>query len=208
LILCGKVPPYRIIDGFRRAEALAGLGEEFVSAIVRDDISDVDAFSLSFIDNVKRRNLSSVDKANAIWLALNRERISKNDIAISFGVSLRQISRYLQLLEFDEAIQTAVADSRITMAHAVVLSRENPHSPLEMIDRIEREKISVPQLKKLFTSSARPGRTPSYIVREGNGFHLRPIRYYPSMPPTKIKQIAQALQQALELIHRSKLERS
>jgi ParB-like partition proteins len=205
VVLAGSAPPYRIIDGFRRSGALAKLGRESVVAIVRDDLSDTEAFRLSFINNVQRRNLNALDKAHAIWLALNREGITKQSVATSFAMSLRQVNRYLQLLEFDQAIQEAMAGSRITMAQAIALSRADVRSPREAIERIERDQLSAPKLKRLFSSSERRAQTRGYIVRERNGFQLREIRYRASMPTAQVKQIAQALRQALEFIHRTKV---
>src|SRR6266850_685549 len=62
VVLWGKQQPYKVIDGFRRLICAQELGWSKCEAIVRADLTEDEAFKLSFIENVKRRNLSSVDR--------------------------------------------------------------------------------------------------------------------------------------------------
>src|SRR3972149_4719217 len=64
--------PYRIIDGFRRVAAVQALGWPTVKGLVHKGISDEEAHKLAFIKNVVRKNLSPMDKANAIYQAKQR----------------------------------------------------------------------------------------------------------------------------------------
>ncbi|MCD4654610.1 ParB N-terminal domain-containing protein [bacterium] len=64
MILWGKKPPFKIIDGFRRIKAIRKIEWDKVRAIIKKDISEDDAYRLSFVENVKRKNFTPIDMAN------------------------------------------------------------------------------------------------------------------------------------------------
>src|SRR5581483_6239356 len=70
VILRGAAPPYEIVSGFGRCEAVAALvaqgkvGEGTVWADVRADLSDREAHEISVLENEEREGLSDLDRIN------------------------------------------------------------------------------------------------------------------------------------------------
>ncbi len=201
--LWGEKPPYVIIDGFRRVEAIADIGRTTVNAIVRGDLDEDEAFALGFAENVKRKNFSALDKAHAIWAAINRRKMKKADVADSFSLSERQVNRYLKLLNLDQTLRTAVTSGRISMAHAAVLHRSGVKDAKKLVDTIAKENLSAQQLKRVLRNGKSSGRPKLYVVRDGDGFRAYPFRFRPSTADQEKKRILAALEQAVELVKKA-----
>ena len=196
--LWGSRPPYKIIDGFRRIEVLDRMGEKTVLAVVRRDLDEHAAFALSFIENARRRNFSALDKAHAIWIALNKRQMTKDVAAQELGLSRRQLNRYLRLLNLGEPLEAAVVAGRLSMAHAAELRKPGVTGVPALIDKVVDENLSVEELKRLLRRKA--GRPRPYVVRAGRGFRTYPFRYHPSLDQKEKKRILAALQQAIEIV--------
>jgi len=89
--------PYRIINGFRRVEAIRSLDWLVAKAIVPRDISQEEAHKIAFIKNVVRKNPSPMERANAIYQA-RRRGMEAAEIAEQFGLSEKQLSRHETML--------------------------------------------------------------------------------------------------------------
>jgi ParB/RepB/Spo0J family partition protein len=112
--------PYRIVDGFRRVEAIRRLGSRTVRAFVHDGLTEEQAHSLAFVNNVVRKNLSPLEKAHGIHLARQRGR-NLADVARCLGLSEKQVRRYEQLIQLPEDLLMLVDAGKVPMTHALVL---------------------------------------------------------------------------------------
>jgi ParB/RepB/Spo0J family partition protein len=199
-------PPYRILDGFRRLQALVRLGRETVVAVVRDDLDESGAFATSFIENVERRSFTTLDKAHAIWKVTMLARFPKEVVAERLRLSLRQVNRYLALFEFGEELRTALLSGRISMAHAALLQQARCE-PAHWIEEIEKEGLSAPLLKKrlerLRKAAGRRGRPRAYLKRDGRGFRLETFRYHPWLDAQEKERILRALTEALAFVRQT-----
>jgi ParB family chromosome partitioning protein len=203
LLLWGSNPPYKIVDGFRRVAAIAEIGWDSVKAIIREDLTEQAAFALSFIENVKRKNYSPVDKANAIWQAIHGRGMKKEEVARELGLSVKQVGRYLKLLELDSALQQAVKRGRISMAHAAALHHSGIRDPARWIERIREEGLTEKQLRRRLKKAGRGGRPKLYLNADGKGgFRMYPFRYRSEMGAAEKKRIIDALERALKLLKR------
>jgi ParB/RepB/Spo0J family partition protein len=128
VILWGKSAPYKIIDGYRRIAAISQLEWPSVRAIVRDDIDEEGAYRLSFIENVKRKNFSPLDLANAIWKMQTKGK-SKEQLKGELNLSESQVNRYKALLDFFGPIKAALDYDKLTMALAMRTSQPRPTRP-------------------------------------------------------------------------------
>jgi ParB family chromosome partitioning protein len=66
IIVRGKKPPYQIVSGFRRVNAIKKLEIDKVQAIVRNDLDDEQALLFSYIENENRKSYSDLDRGYAI----------------------------------------------------------------------------------------------------------------------------------------------
>ncbi len=191
---------YVIIDGFRRIEALAKLGRTHVRAVVDAGANERDAALVSFSQNARRRNLSSYERAGAIWTASRRWGLEKPELATTFGLSARQIERYLALLNFKAPLREALEAGRISMAHAVQLHRMAKGDDLEWwLHEIARNGLSASELgAKLHRPTAR-----IYLSRDDRGFRLRAMRFRRNLNLAERKRMATALEAALRIVAES-----
>ena len=148
VIAVGSV--YRLIDGFRRSSAARELGWESIRAVIYPPMAASEARKISFIENVvRRRELTVLEKTNAIKQA-RREGYSKADIAQLFGISQRQIERYLAI---PSALLGVIDGRRITMAHARTLAEHDhalsPEDIRALIRQIRDEGMTAAGLKSL-----------------------------------------------------------
>lgn len=200
VVLWGRTKPYKIIDGFRRIDALLRLGQQTVLAIVRNDLDQTQALAVSLIENARRKNLTPLDKASAVWKTLHISRLGKRFIAKAFGLSVRQIERYLQMLDFDGSVLDGVLSKKITMAHAVLLHRAKVTNPSDWIDEIVCRKLSEKELKERLLSSGSRRSRGSHLVRDKLGFRMHAFRFRFDMNQSEKNRIRETLQMALELL--------
>lgn len=191
---------YKIVDGFHRIEAISRLGRQEVLAVIRRDIDQTEALSLSFLLNAHRRNLTPLDKAHAVSRAIGYFGMSKPMVAQALGLSVRQINRYLAVLQFNESVQTAVDAGRITLQHAAILHRHRVATPNTWIDTIETEALSSRELGRRLRLQSASRSTRPYLVRDQRGFRLAPIRYRKNARPAETDKIRKALESALKLL--------
>lgn len=95
--LLGVHPPYRVVDGFRRIATARKLGRDSIKALVHRDMNEKEAMHIAFSRNISRERLSFPEKAHAIGVA-RRQGLKPAEIAELFGLSERQVCRYLKYL--------------------------------------------------------------------------------------------------------------
>lgn len=148
-------PPYRIIDGFRRCQAAKELGWATIRAEVREGLSEEQAFRMAFASNYVRKSLSTLDRANAMRLAL-KMGIAKAELPKMFGLSGKQVQRYLELGNLPKAVQAVIDDKTVTMAHGLLLAKFDVGNVSEVVDQVRAKSLSARSLKKAL--EARLGR--------------------------------------------------
>jgi ParB/RepB/Spo0J family partition protein len=95
---------YEIISGQRRYLASKKIKNDPVSCIVRQNVDDSNALTLSLVENVHRADMSPIDKAEAIK-SLYDELNSQKKVAQETGWSATTISKYLSLLDLPPELQ-------------------------------------------------------------------------------------------------------
>lgn len=150
VVLWGKTRPYKIIDGFRRVWALKELHKPAVKAIIRDDLDEAGAFRLSYLENARRRNFSQLDRAHAIWIAVNKRGMTLQSAAKELGMTERQARRYLSLLSIPSKLQKAVSEGAISIGHAIVLASAHGIDTDTWIERIRIESLNPGLLSRVF----------------------------------------------------------
>jgi ParB/RepB/Spo0J family partition protein len=136
---------YEVIAGQRRFFACSQIGLSPIPCLVRDDLSDNDAESISLIENVHRADLHPLDKARALKTLLDRhgsyDRVSK-EVAWSTAT----IRKYVQLLSLPQALQTKVGTTEGAAgvgALAKLASTFQGDSAIEVFDKISGFKKSI-----------------------------------------------------------------
>lgn len=137
---------YEIIAGERRYKASCMAGLKKVPAIVRE-MTDNESAEVALIENVQRKNLSSIEEAQSYKNLLDRGYLTQEELAGKLGVSQPTIANKLRLLNLCDEVQNALLNEQISERHArSLLSLHNPDDQKNMLNRIIKERLTVKQL--------------------------------------------------------------
>ena len=202
--LVGADPPYRIVDGFRRLSAARELGWDSIEAFVHRVIDNKEAMRIAFTKNVVRKNLSTLEKAHAIVLARKRG-LKRAEIAEFFGLSERQVNRYLEYLKLPDDIQRICDDGGVTMAHAKILADFQVRDPEKWKKRIEEEKLDTRSLRKVLRQDRGGrlrGRPKSYFKQEKNRIRIYGCRISLNAPQEEKERAIGAFEEVIGLLRK------
>ena len=138
---------YEIIAGERRykAASIAGLYNVPVIVLEKDDNESAE---LAIIENIQRKDLTSIEEAKSYQKLLNRG-LTQEEIAKKLGISQPTVANKLRLLSLPDEVQEALLNTRISERHARALLRlENVSDQLNLLNRIINEKLNVKQTEE------------------------------------------------------------
>lgn len=201
--LIGK-RPYRIVDGFRRVLAATALNWPTIKAFVHRNLSDDDAYRIAFTKNVVRRNLTPLERAQAMVVAMRKRGLKEGQLRDAFGLSEKQVKRYLELLDFPEPIKKILDGDAITMAHAKALAAFGITDDAEKWrKRILAEGLNAKSLRALLMRERgkRPGGRPkTYMRRVGSRVRMYAFTIGKDAPKAEREKVVQLLQEAIDAL--------
>jgi|LNAP01.1.fsa_nt_gb ParB/RepB/Spo0J family partition protein len=98
---------FEILVGQRRYFACKLAPLDPVPCVIKEGLSDIDAISLSLIENVHRADMHPIDKAKALQTLYAKHR-SYEGVAKESACSIATIRRYLKLLELPAVLQRRI----------------------------------------------------------------------------------------------------
>ena len=129
---------YEILVGQRRFLACRKIGLDPIPCLVRDDLGDADAVTLSLVENVHRADMHPLDKARALK-ALYDRHLSFELVAKETAWSVSTIRKYIQLLslpvELQERLNTAGGAAGVGML-ARLAGTFSGNEAVEVYDKI------------------------------------------------------------------------
>lgn len=148
LVLRRVEDKYEIIAGERRYKAaqLAGLTQ--VPAVIAN-IDDNKSAEVAIVENVQRRDLSSIEEAKSYKNLLDKGYLTQAELAKKMGLSQSAIANKLRLLNLDEEVQKALMNNQISERHArSLLVLSSPEEQRKWLKKIIDERITVRELDK------------------------------------------------------------
>lgn len=137
---------YEIIAGERRYKASCMAGLKKVPAIVRE-LTDNESAEIALIENIQRKNLSSIEEAQSYKNLLERGYLTQDALAQKLGISQSTIANKLRLLNLCDEVQNALLNEKISERHArSLLQIDNPDDQKKMLNRVIKERLTVKQL--------------------------------------------------------------
>lgn len=203
--------PYQLVSGFRRLHACRELGMAKIKAIIREDLSDEEAFKLSWIENELSKSLSPIDKAHLV-VKLREKGKKTEEIAKLFDLSDRQIQRYQNLAELPENLKKALKNGEIQAKHCILLAqalKKNPKLDLgAWLKIIADESLSSEDLKKRLAKETRKFKKPKrYFEKRKEGFRIYSFGFNAkTATDAEKKSIETALKNALEIVGKLSVE--
>jgi ParB/RepB/Spo0J family partition protein len=182
---------YQLISGFRRVTAASQLGWETIAGIVRNGLSDEEAFRVSVLENTARKTYSDIDRAY-VMKAYEQRGYSSADIGGLMGLTKRQVNNIKSLLELPKEVQAAIDDEgqAFSTTHALTLKKLKKKYPKldyrTWIRKVNDENLSVQGLIRA-VNDANKGRVAkggfkSLFRDDGTDFksgavRLRPVKF-------------------------------
>lgn len=156
IVLRTRVWGFELLAGERRwrAAQLAGLHE--IPALVRDDLSDDEAFVLGLIENLQRESLSPIETAAGLKRLAETFGLTHDDVGERIGKSREYVSNYFRLLNLDERVASLVNEGHILLGHAKVLAALPAADQVRFADDVIRHKLTVRGLERRVSQHRHP----------------------------------------------------
>ena len=149
IIVKKSIKGYEIIAGERRYRASKLAGLETIPAIVRD-FTDEQMMEIALLENLQRENLNAIEEALAYKAMIDKLGLTQDELSKKVGKSRSHVTNILGLLRLPEDVKDMVANKKISMGHARMISKlENQDEMSEMANKIFNEGLSVRQTETL-----------------------------------------------------------
>ena len=138
---------YEILAGERRYRASIEAGLSEVPVIIKK-LSDQDMMVHSIIENLQREDLNPIEEAKA-YQSLIDKGYTHADIAEKMGKSRPYITNLVRLLTLPDFILKEVETRKLSQAHARLLIQLPLKEQKNLLNRIQKEDLSVRQVEDL-----------------------------------------------------------
>lgn len=137
---------YEIIAGERRYKAATMAGLTKVPAVIAD-IDDNTSAEVALVENVQRKNLTSIEEAKSYKNILDKGYMTQEGLAKKMGLSQSAIANKLRLLNLVDDVQDALLNEKISERHArALLVVDSQEEQKKWLKRILEERLTVRQL--------------------------------------------------------------
>ena len=187
---------FQLISGERRFKAASLLGWKTIPARIRK-ATDREAAELAIIENLQRKDLGPLEKAESFKQYLKQHKCTQAQLAKRLNVDRSTISNLIRLLELPQQVQDAIRHQLITAGHARAML---PLSSLEQIDlcgRIVRESLSVRNIEQQVQRKLMNDQT-------GNEASSKPLKTKSAQIELLEKQLKNALGTKVKIAEREK----
>jgi len=152
---------FQLIAGERRWLAAQQAGLQRVPCRVLQ-LEDQNVCEAALEENLKRKDLNPLEKAQAFQDYLNRFGTSIEAAAKRFSMQRSTVSNYLRLLELPDAIKKSLVAEKITNGHArALLSLEDDEARVALCKRIVAESLSVRKTEQAVRDAQRAVEEPA-----------------------------------------------
>lgn len=143
LIVTKKGNDFELIAGERRWRSAKLIGLKEVPVIVREE-KEQKKLEIALIENLQRENLNPLETARAYQRLIDEFNITQEEAAKKVGKARSSIANALRLLALPLAVQEALAEGKISEAHAkYLLGLEGEAKQLNMLKKILRQNMTV-----------------------------------------------------------------
>ena len=139
---CGT--QYQLIAGERRWMAARQAGLETVPCRVLE-LEDQAMCEAALEENLKRKDLNVLEKAQAFQDYLHRFSTTADELARQLSMSRSSLCNFLRLLELSDFVKEALLAERVSYGHARAILSLPHEGQIALCQRIEAESLSVRQ---------------------------------------------------------------
>lgn len=158
IIVKKSIKGYEIIAGERRYRASVMAGKTTIPAIIRD-FSDEEMMEIAILENLQRENLNVLEEAMAYDSLMRRLNLTQEEVAKRVNKSRSYITNILGILTLPEDVKKQIAENKITMGHARVLSKLDDTEKIKYLaKKVADESLSVRELESMTSGDETPRR--------------------------------------------------
>ncbi len=140
---------FELIAGERRWRASQMAGLQLIPAVVRQDVQDSEMLELALVENLQRRDLDPMEKAQGYRRMMDELGLTQEGVATKVGLQRTTVTNHLRLLDLPEQIQDGVRGRKISMGHArAILGLGDEAAQLELMDEAVLEGLSVREVER------------------------------------------------------------
>lgn len=148
---------YQLIAGERRWRASRLAGLQKIPAIVKESVSDSDMLELALVENVQRRDLDPLERAQGYKAMMDQLSLTQDAVAAKVGLKRSTVANHLRLLELPPKAQEALAKGLISMGHArALLALADLAKLSSILEETVREDLSVREVERRVRDASRP----------------------------------------------------
>ena len=149
IIVKKSIKGYVIVAGERRYRASKLAGLKTIPAIIRD-FNDEQMMEIALLENLQRENLTAIEEAEAYKAMIEALSLTQEELSQKVGKSRSHITNILGLLRLPKEVQEMVNSSKISMAHARILSKMDDEDKIKnLANKIVEEKMNVRDLEDI-----------------------------------------------------------
>ncbi len=149
IIVKKSIKGYELVAGERRTKAAKRAGFTEIPAIIRD-FTDQEMMEVAILENTQREDLNPIEEAEAYYNILKKSAITQDELARKVSKSRSYITNVLGLVNLPEEAKLLVAEKKLSMAHARILSKmEDANFVIALASRIINEGMSVRELEAI-----------------------------------------------------------
>ncbi len=149
IIVKKSIKGYELVAGERRTKAAKLAGFTEIPAIIKD-YTDEEMMEVALLENIQREDLNPIEEAEAYDNIIKKSSLTQEQLAKKVSKSRSYITNVLGLVTLPEEVKSLVAEGKISMAHAKILSKmEDEDYVVSLAYRIITNGMSVRELENV-----------------------------------------------------------
>ena len=133
---------YQLIAGERRLIATRRAGQETIACRVLE-LEDKQVCAVAIEENLKRKDLNVLEKAQAFKDYLDRFSSTVEELAQSLGLNRSTVTNFIRLLDLAEPVQTAVRADKLSAGHARAMLSLPAEEQTALCNKVIKEGLTV-----------------------------------------------------------------
>jgi ParB family transcriptional regulator, chromosome partitioning protein len=191
---CGA--QYQLIAGERRLLAAKKAGLETVPCRVLE-LEDQAMCEAALEENLKRRDLNVLEKAQAFKDYMHRFSAGVDDVAKHLSMSRSSVCNFLRLLDLTDFVKEALLAERVSFGHARAILSLNHDEQVALCERIEKESLSVRETEAAVREILKDQQEPPAETILFTGAAGAPSKPTPAATSAHVRSLEEALGQIL-----------
>ncbi|GAB6280917.1 MAG: hypothetical protein STSR0007_10440 [Thermovirga sp.] len=163
LLVCRDGERFRLLAGERRLIAAGMVGLDEIPVVIVDPDPALYPV-IAMVENIHRRDLSSLEQAEAIAGIMKRTGWTQTETGRKIGLSQPSIANKMRLLDLDEYVRGMVLGGVLGERHARALLGLPPQTQRDLAEKAAREGLSARFVEQMARSAKGGAKAPGDLM--------------------------------------------